>query len=78
VTELWSVPEIARRFAASEPRVRELLSRAGTPRPVVVAGRERYRRADVETWAGRLPSIFGHGTVTGTKTGPMAQDHEAE
>jgi predicted DNA-binding transcriptional regulator AlpA len=79
MTELWSASEIVRRlsgcFAVRESRVRELLSRDDAPRPILIAGRKRYRRSDVEAWVERLPSIVGNETVTGTKNGPGGQDH---
>jgi predicted DNA-binding transcriptional regulator AlpA len=68
VTELWSTSQIARRFAVLESRVRELLSRDDAPRPILIAGRKRYKRAEVEAWVERTPSTV----VTKRSGDPLA------
>lgn len=78
MTELWSTEEIVRWLVSSlavhERTARRLFSREDAPRPILIAGRKRYKRAEVERWLVNLPSIFGNETITGTKNDPTDQD----
>jgi hypothetical protein len=57
MTELWSTSEIIRRFGLPERWVRDLLSRDDAPRPILVSGRKRYKRAEVEARLENLPPM---------------------
>lgn len=62
MTELWSTTEVIRRLGgrgiAHERVIRHLLSRDGAPCPIVIAGLKRYKRAEIEAWVERMPSVM--------------------